>query len=165
MGVLDAFLATWSKARASFGDGAPQDGSGYDHGSALVQLQSDVQRAGPGQHWTGAGAEAYATAIERQARVLGATADLDRRLGAEVDRSAAVVSSGRRDLDNVRRWVLDVASGVPATADGDRLLYPVVSRGCGEIAEILQRSHADMSAIAGRIRGLGSEYEALNGEL
>ena len=48
VGVLDAFLATWSRARAAFGDGAPQDGSGYDQSPELLSAREeldDVQRA------------------------------------------------------------------------------------------------------------------------
>ena len=49
VGVLDAFLATWSRARAAFGDGAPQDGSGYDQSPELLELRDEVAGAGPGQ--------------------------------------------------------------------------------------------------------------------
>lgn len=40
----------------------------------------------------------------------------------------------------------------------------MISRGSGEVAEILQRSQADMNAIAGRIQGIGAEYQALGNE-
>lgn len=161
MGVLDAFLATWSSARAAFGDGAPQDGAAFDDSATLSALQFEVQQAGPGGRWDGAGSASYATANQSHARILGAAAELDRRLGVEVDRSAGVVAAGRRQLDAVRQWVLDAASGVPDTADGERVLYPVVSRGSGEIVEILERTHTDMQSVAGRIEELGAEYQAL----
>lgn len=165
MGVLDAFLATWSKARVSFGDDSPQDGSVYDHSATFVELQADLHCAGPGSFWTGSASHEYAAASDRQARVLGAAAHLDGQLRAEVDRSADVVAAGRRDLDNVRKWVLDAASTVPPTSAGERMLYPVVGRGVGEIAEILERSHSDMTAIGSRIRGIGSQYGALGADL
>ncbi|GJF08891.1 hypothetical protein NGTWS1803_13230 [Mycolicibacterium cyprinidarum] len=163
MGVLEAFMATWSKARAAFGEGPPQDGSVVDASAALWQMQSEVEHAQPGDDWRGPGSDAYAVANEKQTRVLGESANLDRRLRAEVQRSATVVAAGRRDLDEVRQWVTCAASAVPLTPQGDRMLYPVVSRGSGEIVEILQRSHVELNAIAGRIRQIGGDYQGLSG--
>lgn len=161
VGVLDAFLRTWSQARATFGEGSPQGGDGLDQSAQLRGLQSQVKAAAP-KDWTGAASDTYAEANARQSRALGAMADLDQRLKAEVDRSAAVVSAGRRDLDAVSQWVVDAAAGVPATAAGERMLYPVVSKGAGEVAEIIQRSSDDLASIAGRIRKLGTEYDELS---
>ncbi len=161
MGVLDAFLATWTEARATFGEGAPKDGSPFDGSPTLLGLQSEVHRAGPGDHWLGQGSDGYASANEEQARVLGDAASLDRRLAAEMDRAVGVVSTGRRDLDKVRQWVVDAAAAVPRTAEGDGVLYSTISRGSGEIVEILQRSHDDLNAIAGRIRGIDTDYQEL----
>lgn len=165
VGVLDAFLVTWSRARAAFGDGAPQDGSAYDQSPALLELQAEVAGGGPGQHWRGPGSDAYGHANDKQAAVLGEAARLDAQLRAEVDKSAEVVAAGRRELDGVRQWVLDAASEVPRTAEGERMLYPVVSRGSGEIVEILERAVADMHSISTRIGGIGAEYHALSGDL
>jgi hypothetical protein len=103
----------------------------------------------------------YADANSRHARTLGNLADLDKRLGTEVDRSAAVVAAGRRDLDAVRQWVVDAAATVPQTAAGDRTLWSVVSKGSGELTDIVNRSNGDLAAIAQRIRGLGGEYDEL----
>ena len=51
VGVLDAFMSTWSTARSTFGDGSPQTGDRYDNSSSLRQLQSDLAAAAPGgQH-------------------------------------------------------------------------------------------------------------------
>lgn len=122
-----------------------------------------MNSAAPGARWTGAGADAYADANDRQARTLGALAELDQRLGTEIDRSASVVAAGRRDLDAVRQWVADAAATVPNTMAGERMLVPVVGKGAGEIAGIIERSNADLAAIAGRIEALGEEYRALAG--
>lgn len=159
--VVDAFLSTWARARATFGEGIPQDGGGLDHSARLESLRDEVESATPGSDWTGAGAEGYRDRNARQARALGALADLDRRLAAEVDRSAAVVAAGRRELDAVRQWVLDAAATTPETPAGQQMLWPVVSKGAGEVAEIIQRSHSDLAAIAARMRTLGAEYEEL----
>ena len=165
MGALDGFMATWSKARTTFGEGTPQDGAAFDNSPQLRQVQSNVESARPGSQWTGAGSDSYDGANQRQGRVLGETAALDQKLRAEVDRSAAVVAAGRRDLDAVRQWVVNAASAVPQTAQGERMLYPIVGKGAGEIAEILQKSNGDLNAIAGRLRGFGSEYQKLGGDL
>lgn len=160
MGLVDGFTI-WSNARATFGEGRPEDGSQFDASAQLRELQGRVQSAAPGSQWTGAGADAYADANDKQARTLGALAELDRRLGSEVDRSAEVVAAGRRDLDSVRQWVSDAAATVPDNAAGERMLIPVVGKGAGEIVSILERSNGDLAAIASRIRSLGEEYRAL----
>jgi hypothetical protein len=161
--ALDAFLATWSQARTTFGQGTPSEGAQLDRSGQLRGLQDDVTSAAPGSNWTGSGSDTYAEANSRHARTLGNLADLDKRLGAEVDRSAAVVVAGRRDLDAVRQWVVDAAATVPRTAAGDRMLWSVVSKGSGELTDIINRSNGDLAAIAQRIRGLGGEYDELRG--
>lgn len=154
-------MAIWSNARATFGEGTPEGGAQFDASAQLRQMQAKVQSAAPGSRWTGTGADAYADANDKQARTLGALADLDRRLGSEVDRSAEVVAAGRRDLDAVRQWVSDAAATVPNNAAGERMLIPVVGKGAGEIVSILERSNGDLAAIASRIHSLGEEYRAL----
>jgi hypothetical protein len=166
VGVLDGFYKTWSNARSAFGEGTPRGGESFDASSTLRQLQSNVEGAKPGSQWSGAAAESYSTANEKQGRVLGEMAGLDQRLRREVDRAANVVSAGRRDLDTVRQWVQGAAALVPDpnSSRGQAMLMPIVSKGSGEIAEILQRSNAESNAIAGRIRGLDSEYRMLGGD-
>jgi uncharacterized protein YukE len=158
VGALDGFMSVWSAARKTFGDTTPQGGDQFDDSAQLHRLQDSVRSAAPGSGWSGAGSDAYAEANDRHGRALGAMAALDRRLGAEIDRSAAVVAAGRRDLESVKQWVTDAASKVPRTTAGERVLWPVVSKGANDIADIIQRSHSDLSAIAGRIRRLGSDY-------
>lgn len=159
--VVDAFLSTWSRARASFGEGIPQGGGQLANSQRLQSLRDEVEAAAPGSDWTGSGAESYRIKNARQARILDAMADLDRRLAAEVDRSAAVVAAGRRELDAVRQWVVDAAATVPATPAGEQMLWPVVNKGAGEVAEIIERSHSDLAAIAERMRALAVEYDEL----
>jgi hypothetical protein len=161
LGALDGFESTWSNARSTFGQGTPQEGAQFDNSGQLRQMQSTVESAKPGERWTGSGSDAYATANEKQSRVLGQLADLDQRLRTEVDRSAQVVNAGRQNLDAVRQWVHDAAATVPPGQNRDRMLYPIVSRGAGEIADIVQRSNGDLNAIAERVRRLGGEYQML----
>jgi hypothetical protein len=52
MGVLDAFMSTWSTARSTFGQGAPQTGAQYDRSAKLTELQERVNAAAPdGRCW------------------------------------------------------------------------------------------------------------------
>jgi uncharacterized protein YukE len=161
VGALDGFLATWSAANATFGQGTPTEGSQFDQSGQLRQLQQHVQSAAPGSAWTGSGSDAYSDANSKHAGTLGNLADLDNRLGTEVNRSAAVVTAGRLELAAVKKWVLDAAATVPNTAAGDRMLYPVISKGTSQVADIVARSHGDLSRIAGRVRNIGNEYSTL----
>lgn len=161
MGVLDAFMSTWSNARATFGAGTPQDGAAFDGSSTLRGLAEQVGAAAPGQQWTGSAAKAYAAVNSEHGRVLGALADLDERLREQVDRSARLVSTGRESLDNTRRWVTDAAAAVPRTAAGERMLVPIVARGVAEVIDTVTRSNSDLNAVGARIAALGEEYRAL----
>ena len=157
-------MAVWSNARATFGEGTPEGGAQFDASVGLQELQQRVLAAAPHAAWTGTGADAYADVNDKQARTLGGLADLDQRLGAEIDRSAAVVAAGRSELDAVRDRVAHAAAAVPNNAAGERMLIPVVGDGAGEIADIIRRSNGDLVAIAGRIQALDTEYRVLGGE-
>jgi uncharacterized protein YukE len=160
--VLGGFLATWSHARTTFGEGAPTPGATFDSSSALAQLESETRSAAP-VGWTGGAAEAYDVKNAEQARTLARMAELDQRIGQEVDRSAAVVTNGRQQLDAVREWVVAAAASVPQNARGEQMLVPIVAKGCADIEEIITTSNGELATIAGRIRLLGTEYAALGG--
>jgi pimeloyl-ACP methyl ester carboxylesterase len=161
VGALDAFMTTWSQARATFGEGTPTEGAAFNASKQLRASQVSVESAAPGDRWRGSAADAYAEANRRQGNVLGRMADLDQRLGAEVDRSAAVVAAGRRNLDEVKQWVTDAALSVPAGANREQALMPIARKGIGEVADILKQSNSDLNAIGGRIRAIGDEYRIL----
>ena len=161
MSVLDAFLSTWSNARATFGEGVPQPGTGYDQSSSLTTLKSDLDQAAPGTHWSGGAATVYGNANTEHQRVIGELGGLDRRLAAKVDQSAQIVAAGRQDLDAVRKWVLDAAASVPKNRAGDQMLVPIVSRGLGRLNDIVTRRNGELSTVGGDIRTIGSEYQAL----
>jgi hypothetical protein len=163
--VLDGFESTWSNARSTFGQGSPQEGAQFDNSGQLRQMQSSVESAKPDARWTGSASDSYATAIDKQARVLGQAAELDQRLRTEVDRSAQVVAAGRQNLDAVRQWVHDAAAALPSGQNRERMLYSIVSRGTGEITDILQRSNGDLNTIAGRINKLSGEWQMLGSDL
>ena len=158
-------MSTWNHAHAMFGQGTPDDGAQIDKSAQLRQMQSSVQSAAPGSKWMGSAADSYGDANSRHALTIGELAGLDKRLANEVGNSAAVVAAGRRDLDSVKQWVLDAAAAVPNTKDRDKLLWPIVGKGNGEIADIIKRSHADLSAIGGRIQTVGNEYQRLGGDI
>jgi uncharacterized protein YukE len=163
--VLEGFESTWSNARSTFGQGIPHEGAQFDNSAQLRQAQADVESAKPDARWTGSASDAYGSANEKQARVLAQMAGLDQRLRAEIDRSAQVVTAGRQNLDAVRQWVHDAAAVVPPGQNRDRMLFSIVSRGAGEIADIVQRSNGDLNTIAERVRRLSGEYQALGGDL
>lgn len=162
MGALDGFLSAWADARATFGAGVPTDGSRFDDSEKLTHLHERVEAAKP-TDWHGSGSDSYASANSRHAAVLGELSMLDRRLGAEVTRSAAVVTAGRRDMDGVRKWVLDAAAAVPNNAAAQRALVQIIAKGSSGIAEMVNRSHNDLSSVARRVDALGGEYRALGG--
>src|SRR5260370_4252093 len=146
---MNAFLSTWSNARQTYGEGAPQTGAQYDGSSTLDQLQSTVQTAAPGAKWTGSAANAYGAANAEHGRVLGQLAGLDQRLSAHVDQSAAVVAAGRRDLDAVRKWVVGAAANVPQNAAGERMQMAIVQKGLSQVQEIIQRSNGEPNSLGG----------------
>jgi hypothetical protein len=97
----------------------------------------------------------------RQGATLRELAELDARFAAEIDRSAAVVTAGRRDLDAVRQWVTDAAATIPRTGMGDHMLWPLISKGSGQVASVVTRSHQDLTAVARRIRELEDGYRGV----
>ncbi|WP_344255127.1 EspA/EspE family type VII secretion system effector [Mycolicibacterium llatzerense] len=158
---METFNSIWDRARATFGEGVPVDGTGYDDSSQFREFQSQLQSATPGTQWTGRAADKYSDANDAMAGKFGRMAELDRKLGVEVTRSAEAVMAGRRELDAVRRWVNDAATGLPKTAAGDAQLNKIVVKGSGEIADIIKRTHGDMAAISGRVNDIRAAWEGL----
>ncbi len=164
MSALDAFLSTWSNARATFGEGTPQTGDSYDQSAPLGTLKSDLDEAAPGTHWAGGAATAYGGANTEHQRVIGELSGLDRRLGTHVNQSAQIVTAGRQDLDAVRRWVLDAAASLPKNQAGEQMLVPIVSRGLSRLSEVVTRRNGELNTIGAGIAALGSEYQALGND-
>jgi hypothetical protein len=161
LSVVDAFLATWSDARATFGQGTPETGAKFDQSGPLLTMQSNVQSAAPGSTWSGRAASAYGTANTEHGAVLGKIAGLDQRLGAQVNQSSEVVAAGRRDLDALRQWVIDAAAAVPPGKNRDQMLLPIAQKGLERLTEIVSKSNGDLSKIGGEIRKLDAEFRAL----
>lgn len=161
MGVVEAFLSTWSDARTTFGTGTPQTGEQFDQSNRLLEMRSTLDGAAPGAKWTGTAATAYGAVNAEQQRVLGRLAELDQQLGRHITQSADVVNSGRRQLDSLRQWVVDAAAGAPANAAGERIKMAIVSQGLGQLTEIVQKSNGDLNTIGAKITGLKPEYDAL----
>ena len=161
MSVLDGFLATWSDARATFGQGTPDTGAKFDQSGPLLTAQANVQSAAPGSTWSGKGASGYGAANTEHGAVLGKIAGLDQRLGAQVNQSSEVVAAGRRDLDALRQWVVDAAASVPPGKNRDQMLLPIVQKGLGQLTDIVSKSNGDLSKVGAEIRKLDAEYKAL----
>lgn len=161
MSLVEAFLSTWSKARATFGDDRPLDG-GFP-GDVVGRLQSEVADARPGDMWSGAAADGYHTLNSAHAQSFTALADLDRRVTAHLDELAAVVSAGREQLDDLRQWVVDVADGLPEGVEPDDVLAPVVGQAIDRLVEIIVRSHASVTDLAAGMTTMAAEYRAVSG--
>lgn len=161
MSVLDGFLATWSDAKATFGEGTPETGAKFDQSVPLLAAQANVQSAAPGSTWSGQGASAYGTANTEHGNVLGKVAGLDQRLGGQINQSSEVVAAGRRDLDALRQWVVDAAASVPPGKNREQMLLPIVQKGLGQLSDIVSKSNGDLSKIGAEIRALDAEYKAL----
>ncbi|HEX7827470.1 MAG TPA: EspA/EspE family type VII secretion system effector, partial [Mycobacterium sp.] len=161
MSVLDGFLSTWSDAKATFGQGTPDNGAKFDQSGPLLTAQATVQSAAPGSTWTGQGASAYGTANTEHGNVLGKVAGLDQRLSGQVNQSSEVVAAGRRDLDALRQWVVDAAAAVPPGKNREQMLLPIVQKGLGQLTDIVSKSNGDLSKIGAEIRALDAEYKAL----
>ena len=161
MSVLDAFVATCSKARDTFGSGVPQTGDHFDRSSQLQELQATVQTADPGGQWSGGAATAYHRKNTEHARVLGRLAGLDRRLGSHVTESAQVVSTGRRDLASIQSWVMAAAQSVPTGPQREQMLMPIVRSGLAQVSEVVSRSNSQLNTIGGKIRLVSKEYAEL----
>lgn len=161
MSALDAFYSTWDQARNTFGSGVPQSGAEFDRSSQLRSMQSAVEAATPDSRWQGSAADAYTAKNQKHAAVYGKLADLDQRMAAEVDRSAAVVAAGRQNLDQVRDWVTSAAASAPNDKSGEYVKLAIASRGISQISDIIQQSNSEMNAIGERVRGIGKEYDEI----
>lgn len=164
MSAIDAFLSTWSSARSTYGEGTPQTGAQYDNSSTLRGLQTNLESAAAGSRWTGTAASNYDAANTEHRRVIGQLADLDRRLAAEVDNSAQSVDAGRRNLETLRRWVVDAASSVPPGKGGEQLRLAIAQKGLAQLQEIVRQTNTESNAIGRRIGALESEFQALGNQ-
>lgn len=161
MSTIDAFFSTWTCARATFGAGIPSTGETYDESSRLESLRSTLDQAAPQRHWSGAAAATYGAVNAEHQRVIGEMGSLDRLLAKQVDQSAPIVATGRRELDAVRQWVLAAAAGVPPNQAGQRMLDAISARGLGQISEIITQSNRELASVGERVRSIGDQYRAL----
>jgi uncharacterized protein YukE len=158
--VLEGFLTTLTNARATFGEGIPE----HFDGEALSRLHADLAAAAPGRHWSGQAASAYGTVHDEHRQVLGALAELDKRIAPHLDEAARVVAGGRQELDSLRQWVVDLADSLPPEVNHDQELTPVVHQATGQIIEVISRSNAELNAIGAKIQGFSGEYAALTSQ-
>jgi hypothetical protein len=164
VGVLDAFMSTWSKARETFGEGVPQTGEQFDQSGPLNQVRTTVDSASPGSTWSGTAASAYGKANTDHGKVIGQMAGLDQRLGAQVTQAANIVQTGRQNLDAVKQWVTDAAGSVPAGKNREQLLLPIVQKGLGQVQDVITTSNGQLNAVRAGVKKLGGEYDALGNQ-
>lgn len=155
---MSGFTATWSRARATFGTGAP-DGENPLDGNDVARARVWAGNAVPGEGWQGAASDAYAEEHLRQVSALGRVPDLDARVSDEIARSTAVVAAGRRSLDEVLDWALAVDAAAPGGEAGELIRHVLAARGIEHITTIVQQSSAQLDTIGSRLRALGVEYQ------
>lgn len=164
MSALDAFYATWSSARETFGQGTPQDGAALDQSSRLAQMKTGVEAAAPDGRWQGPAAEAYATKNKGHAAVYGKLAELDQKMATQVSNAANMVTTGRQNLDNIKSWVDSAAAAIPSgtsASDRETKLLSIASQGIGKVSDVITTSNAAMSDIGGRVRAITGEWQAI----
>ncbi|WP_049745428.1 EspA/EspE family type VII secretion system effector [Mycolicibacterium goodii] len=163
MGALDGFYSTWNKARETFGQGVPTDGSQFDQSSSLTRMKASVEAAAPDDRWQGSGANAYAAANKEHAQVYQKLADLDQEMAAEVKNAANIVSVGRTNLDNAKGWVESMANSLSATSaqDRERKLIPIAREGISRVDNIVKTATAEMVGVKGNVEKLRGEYDTI----
>lgn len=167
MGALDGFYSTWNKAKATFGEGTPTDGSHYDGSSSqLLKMKGMVESAQPDHRWQGTGSEAYAAANKEHAAVYQKLAELDKKMAAEVTNAANIVTSGRNQLDATKSWVDSMVASLPPTSAQDRenKLIPIANQGISQVNTTVQNANRDMLAIGLRVSGIKNEYDELTNQ-
>jgi hypothetical protein len=93
--------------------------------------------------------------------VIGAIGDLDKQLGTQVTNAANLVHSGRNDLDSVKKWVHDAAATTQNNQAGERMKMTIVSKGLGQLTEVINNTDGQMQKVKGEIDKIKGEYEAL----
>jgi hypothetical protein len=161
MSAFDAFLSTWARARATFGEGVPHTGQHFDQSAALNSLATEVGRAHPGSSWSGAAATQYGAVNAEHRRVIDALGQLDSQLAKRIDQSAQIVGAGRRDLDSLREWALASAVNVPKAQAGQPMLAAIASAGLGQVVDIVTRSNGELNAVGNAISTIGDRYREL----
>ncbi|WP_131813523.1 DUF6973 domain-containing protein [Mycolicibacterium fortuitum] len=162
MSVLEAFLTVSRAAQSSFGTGTPQPGTPLSESSTAVRsVETDLRGASPGGQWTGTASDAYAQANIKHIGNIGAFAELDQRLGAQIDSAADVVSNGRENVISVHNWVVRLAELVPSGPLREALLLPIVNTGIAQIGAAVLRTKFDLSSISDEITEIANEYQKL----
>lgn len=161
MSAVDAFLSTWTHARAIFGDCVPRPGEVFDQSSRLNQLKSSLDEADPQRYWSGAAASQYGAVNAEHRRVVRELGTLDRQLAQPVDQSAQIVTAGRRDLDSIRQWVLAAAASVPSNPAGQPMLAAISANGLARVSEVIIRANRELGAVGERIQTIGERYREL----
>ena len=157
MSVLAAFMSTWSNARSTFGQNAPQTGAHYDNSGTLRQLQSDLGSAASGTRWTGTAASAYDTANTEHRRVIGEIAGLV----SAVEGPYRPVGAGGHHRPRQSRRRAPTGSTAAAASDAAEFrgrkddAHRLCRKASPRWMNIVQTSNGDLNAIGGEdSRGL-----------
>ncbi|MHC9294196.1 EspA/EspE family type VII secretion system effector [Mycobacterium sp. LTG2003] len=167
MSALDGFYSTWNKARETFGQGTPDDGSQFDGSSRLMEMKAGVEAAAPDDRWQGSGSQAYAAANKEHASVYEKLAELDKKMAGEVKKAADVVTVGRTNLDTSKGWVESMVNSLPtglSATDRENKLIPIAKAGITKVDDIVTSATTDMTTIKGNVDKLKGEYDTLTNQ-
>ncbi|WP_208301190.1 EspA/EspE family type VII secretion system effector [Mycobacterium sp. DL440] len=168
MSALDGFYSTWSKAKDTFGVGTPTDGSHYDGSSSkLMQMKSTIESATPDDRWQGTASQAYAAANKEHAAVYEKLSDLDRKMAAELNKAANVVTAGRGQLDVTKSWVDSAVDSLPKSLSSqarEKSLIPIAREGITQVNNTVQNANNDMVAIGQSVNGIKNQFDELTNQ-
>lgn len=164
MSALGQFYSAWSQARQTYGDGQPETGSSLN-GNAWSAPLDTLGSAAANDSWTGSAAENYTAATERQAQRVAEIADLDRQLGNEVARSAALIEAERHALAEVKQWVQAMAAAVPDSPDRELRLTQIARRGLEAMEEIVRRTVSEIEGIVRRVDDITARYREIEDDV
>lgn len=162
---LDGFYTTWSQARDTYGQGTPVTGERFDSSSTLNGLKSQLDAAAPGDRWSGAASESYGDANSRQQQILAHVAELDQKLSGQVTNAANIVSTGRTNLDELRKWVTDAAATTTDDQAGRTMKMQIARQGLAQLTEIMNGTHGEIQTVKGNIDKLTGEYDGVKNEI
>jgi ABC-type transporter Mla subunit MlaD len=117
--------------------------------------------AAPERHWSGQAASAYSAVHAEHRKVLAALAELDKQIAPQMEAAGHVVTAGRKELDSLRQWVVDLSDSLPPDADKDLELAPAVEQASRQLIDVITRANAELNAIGAQIAGFAGEYAAL----
>ncbi|MCX8561728.1 EspA/EspE family type VII secretion system effector [Mycolicibacterium mucogenicum] len=162
MGIADAFDGVWNRAYGTYGQGTPKGGEHFDKSTQFREMQDSVKAAAPDDRWQGTASQAYDKVNKDHGNSFGTLADLDKRYAAEIDKSAAAVATGRRNLETIRASFMASIAGLDESKPADRaLLMKLTSGSLGQIQDTMLDTTKAQAQGGQRMNEITAGYAAL----